>query len=282
MGRKEFIKLISLYLDNRLDPETRAKFDEKLKSDLSLRSEVAAQRRIKSYLQHFPKVEILNDNFKKHLLHRVEREVIPPKRNYRLNYATVTLALILVSFLMGGTAFGVKWAVEELNKTERYIVQVDAAASRSAESGELSVNPALGANASERIEFDVVGVAPEDFFTEVLTSYQSGEVVREVVAPFFNQTNIFEGATVSPPESSILNGKAPWVKYTRSLPTEVHIIIPRSLEPSFRDFMNRQKGVSPATAFLENINDISESDADEPGSEHIWVDIRFSSYRETG
>ena len=52
----------------------RVEFEKRLVSDSALRAELAAQRRIKNYLQHLPKVEILNDNFKSHLLNRALRE----------------------------------------------------------------------------------------------------------------------------------------------------------------------------------------------------------------
>ncbi len=277
MGRDEFYKLITAYLDNQLDADTLRQFTERLRTDSALRAEVQAQRRIKNYLQHLPKVEILNDNFKKQLLHRVEREVIPPKRSYRLNYATVTLAVIFASFLLGGAVFGLKLAIEEISKTETYIARVEtgvAAASRQYSREFHSQQPALEAKVTKRIRYDVVGVVPEEFFSSVLASYQSGEVRKEILAPFFIQTSIFDGATVSLPENGILGGKTHWVNFSKSIPTEVHIVIPSSLEPGFRDFMSRQKGTvmpSANTGILGNTLSAGEG-------EHVIIDIRFSSF----
>ena len=276
MGRDEFDKLISLYLDGQLDPETLKRFTEKLRTDSALRAEVQAQRRIKNYLQHLPKIEILNDNFKKHLLHRVEREVIPPKRSYRLNYATVTLAVILASFVMGGAAYGIRFAIEELNKTETYIARVETGVAASARQYSREFNsaqPALEARVTHRIRFDVVGISPEEFFSNVLASYQSGEVKKEILTPFFIQTTVFDGATVSLPENGLLNSKNQWVNFAKSPPDEIHIVIPRSLESGFRDFMSRQKGaVLPALDkdLLQKFNPAQDE------GEHVWVDIRFS------
>lgn len=276
MERNEYFELISLYLDNRLEPEKRAKFEERLKTDSSLRAELAAQRRIKNYLQHLPKVEILNDNFKKHLLHRVEREVIPPRRNYRLNYATVTLALVFCSFMLGGAAFAVRWGLDEIKQSERLVVQVGTASVPAAVDHLNQSNLALASSAKEHIKFDVVGISPEEFFSNVLVSYQQGEIMHDLVAPFFLQTSIFEGATTNPPDSNILNGKSGWVKFSGSLPTEVHVIIAKSLEPQFRDFINRQEGVVPAPVATDRSGDVSQEE-----TQYIWVDMRFMSFKET-
>ncbi len=276
MERNEFFELISLYLDNRLEPDKRAKFEERLKIDSALRAELAAQRRIKSYLQHLPRVEILNDNFKKHLLRRVEREVIPPRRNYRLNYATVTLAMVFVSFMLGGATFAVRWGLEELNRSERLIVQVGSTSAPLSAESESRSHLALAESAKEHVMFDVIGVSPEVFFSEVLLSYKQGEVMHDIVAPFFSQTNIFEGATVSPPDLSLLKGSKDWVKFSKSLPTEVHIIIPKLLEDQFKDFMTRQKGVVPYMQTQEQMKTNYQKEA-----KFIWVDIRFKSFATT-
>lgn len=278
MGRDENFELITLYLDNQLDAEAHKRFVERLRTDSALRAEVQAQRRIKNYLQHLPKVEILNDNFKKQLLHRVEREVLPPKRNYRLNYATVTLALIFASFVIGGAVFGIRLGIEELNRTETYIARVEtgvAASARQYSRENQPSPPSLNARVTNHIRYDVVGVAPEEFFSNVLAAYQSGEVHKEILAPFFTQTTIFDGATVSLPESGILSSKTHWVNFDKKLPTAVHVVIPATLESGFRDFMSKQVG-SVAAMVNNSVSDGSYSPAAD--DEHIIVDIRFSSF----
>jgi len=207
-------------------------------------------------------------------MHRVEREVIPPRRNYRLNYATVTLALIFASFVMGGTAFAVRWAIDEVNTPSRLVVQVGSASAPSATEQHPS-NQALADTAKEHLSFEVVGVSPEKFFSRMLLSYQRGEVMREIVTPFFAQTNIFEGSTVSPPDVPVITGKSPWVKFATVLPTEVHVIIAKSLEPQFRDFLHRQPGVMPPSLIAESI----QADSDDTAKAYVWVDIRFKSFK---
>jgi hypothetical protein len=272
----EWWQLISAYLDDRLEPAKRAEFEERLKSDAALRAEVMFQRRIKNYLQRLPKVEILNDNFKSHLLRRVDKELIPVKRNYRLNYATVTLSVILVSFLFGGIALGITGLVNWLDRTEKYIVSVERTVgpqNRLASPGVSGgvKNQILEASARQKVLFEVVGVAPEEFFSRVLSSYASGEAVRDVVAPFFNQTTIFDGATVNPPGGASLPGQQNLLRFAGSLPTEVHLVIPSSKYDRFRDFMARQEGVIPPTIFMSATNNIQEAG-------NIAVDIRFKSF----
>lgn len=277
MPQNEWWDLISVYLDDRLEPEKKAAFEEKMRTDSSLRAEVAAQRRIKNYLHRLPRVEVLNDNFKSYLLRRVDKELIPLKRNYRLNYATVTLTVILVSFLLGGGAYGITSLIAWMNATERYIANVDTSVPtqvRPATDGSGSVAPPMSPNpgitVNEAIVFDVRGTKPEDFFSTMLSAYSRGEVVREVVAPFFEQTSIFDGATVGPPSSKTPTAQPNWLRFGKSLPTEINIVINGADYEKFRDYMVRQKGVVPPKPVLS-----PHESVDATGSDIIRVRIRF-------
>ena len=284
MQEKNYIEQISLYLDDQLGTQEREDFEQRLATDSALRAELAAQRRIKNYLQHLPKVEILNDNFKSHLLNRALREVIPPKRNYRLNYATVALALVFVSFLLGGGVFAVTSFVDWLNSAERFIVDEESSvssgrlASGESKRGIEATHQSLTANVTRRIRFDVVGVSPEDFFSRALASYARGEVKRDIIAPFFTQTHVFEGAVVDPPTGGILTSKQHWLRYGKGLPTVVRVVVPTSQLDAFLDFLHRQEGTELAPeAVKPSVRLVAPGIEGDSGN--ALIEIKFKSFQ---
>jgi len=232
MNCARFKELVSEALSGDLSSEVLAEFNEHKESCKKCASEFAKHRRLRAYLQYFPTVAKVNDEFRRELIRRIKEQNFQPV--YRLHLPSVVVTFAVIGLVLFGVLFGIKLYLNYLAQEEFSIVRKEVLVARYSEPrsvrGDGRQTQATGGTASSWqsganqpiLLLDLSQLTTENFVLRLLVKLERSEVPESLAESLLVETGILDGVRVRSPERNVLDpitGK----------PRTIEIIFPKRL-----------------------------------------------------
>jgi len=227
-----FKELVSEALSGELSPEVLAEFNEHKESCKKCASEFAKHRRLRAYLQYFPTVAKVNDEFRRELIRRVKEGNFKPI--YRVRLSSVLATFAVIGLMLFGVLFGIKLYLNYLAQEEFSIVQKEVFVARyseprSARAGGKQMQATGGTASSWQpgdtqaiLILDLSQLTTENFVLRLLVKLERNEVPESLAQSLLVETGLLDGVRVRSSPRGVLDpitGK----------PRTVEVIFPKRL-----------------------------------------------------